>query len=90
MEYEQRFPPILHNVRKPLQRPTFRLASQRATSLTAGSTAFIDSSLFVLSESPGCRGHTRYLDALQFDGPRLIASGTNNVVVLHDFGGAGA
>ena len=33
-------------------------------------------------------GHTAYLDALQFEGSRLIASGTNNLVMLHDFSGA--
>ena len=33
-------------------------------------------------------GLTAYLDALQFSESLLIATGTNNVVVQHDFGAA--
>jgi WD40 repeat protein len=30
-------------------------------------------------------GHTAYLGSVQFQGHKLVADGTNNVCVLHDF-----
>jgi WD40 repeat protein len=80
--------------------PLRRLAAHRApvTCLQADACKLVsggrDGTLRVWDLTSGeqrysISGHTAYLDALQFDGTRLIASGTNNLIALHDFSGRG-
>jgi WD40 repeat protein len=80
--------------------PLLRLAAHReaVTCLQADASKLVsggrDGTLRVWDLASGRQrfsiaGHTAYLDALQFEGSRLIASGTNNLIALHDFSGAG-